>query len=36
MKVAASKPSEVKHLSKRRKREQLFIPPVAASEKGGA
>ena len=25
---------ELKHLSKRRKREQKFIPPVVASEKG--
>ena len=29
-----SKPGEVKHLSTRRKREQSFIPQVAASEKG--
>ena len=29
-----SEPAEVKHLSKRRKREQMFIPLVAASEKG--
>ena len=30
------KPAEVKHLSKRRKRERMFIPLVAASEKGRA
>ncbi len=29
-------PGEVKHPSTQRKRKQLFIPPVAASEKGGA
>ena len=29
-------PAEVKHFSKRRKRKQSFIPPVAASEKGRA
>ncbi len=28
--------AELKHLSRRRKREQKFIPPVVASEKGGA
>ena len=33
--LSGSKPAELKHLSKRRKREQLFIPQVAASEKGG-
>jgi hypothetical protein len=33
---AGSEPAEVKHLSKRRKRERMFIPLVAASEKGGA
>ena len=29
-------PAEVKHLSKRRKIERMFIPLVAASEKGRA
>ena len=33
---ARSIPAEVKHLSKRRKKEKIFIPPVAASEKGRA
>ena len=31
-----SKPAEVKHFSKRRKRKQIAIPLVAASEKGTA
>ena len=31
-----SEPAEVKHLSKRRKIKKLFIPLVAASEKGRA
>ena len=31
-----SKPAEVKHPSKRRKRKQTFIPLVAASEEGRA
>ena len=34
--VSGPKPAEVKHFSKRRKREQLFIPLVAASEEGRA
>jgi len=34
--MASREPAEVKHLSKRRKREKLFIPLVAASEKGRA
>ena len=29
-----SEPGEVKHLSTQRKREQLYIPEVAASERG--
>ena len=31
-----SEPGEVKHLSTRRKRKQLYIPEVAASERGRA
>ena len=31
-----SEPGEVKHLSTRRKRKQLYIPEVAASERGTA
>ena len=33
--IAWSEPGEVKHFSTQRKKEQLFIPLVAASEKGG-
>ena len=33
---AGSVPAEVKHFSKRRKRERKFIPLVAASEEGRA
>ena len=32
----SSQPAEVKHFSKRRKRKKIFIPLVAASEKGRA
>ena len=31
---AGSQPSELKHLSRRRKRKQIVIPQVVASEKG--
>ena len=31
-----SEPGEVKHLSTQRKRKQLYIPEVAASERGTA
>ena len=31
-----SEPGEVKHLSTQRKRKQLYIPEVAASERGRA
>jgi hypothetical protein len=31
-----SEPGEVKHLSTQRKKEQLYIPEVAASERGTA
>ena len=34
--MTGGKPAEVKHFSKRRKREIIFIPLVAASEKGRA
>jgi hypothetical protein len=32
--TSGSLPAELKHLSKRRKKEKVFIPSVAASEKG--
>ena len=34
--IVWSEPAEVKHPSKRRKKERIFIPLVAASEKGRA
>ncbi len=34
--TSESIPGEVKHLSNRRKKEKIFIPLVAASEKGRA
>lgn len=34
--IFRGKPGEVKHFSTQRKRKQLFIPQVAASENGGA